>query len=318
MEIKSNCCTNQETINLVLTHMCNKECKYCFARDVRECHDGDDHMTLAQVKKILEWAPNARPKLLGGEPTLSPYFHEIVDYMIKEGRDFTLISNFLFGLSTMMKLLYASKMLNVGFLVNATDLDVGQRMDLWKKNYVALKKHSEGVSCGITIQKDRDYRPYVDFLLDNVVIDRMRVSLDMSKPAPIGDIEFGDQIVELVRHIQGYGIPVDVDCVMYPCMFRTMPMVIFTQREQLGIPNFRNKCPYPAMDVFPDETVQFCYPLKDVKMPINMDESYEWHIERFKYMYTRQFDEQERPAECKGCDYYDTACKGPCLASYTA
>jgi hypothetical protein len=272
-------------------------------------------MTLPQVRQYLEWAQNRHVKFLGGEPTMNPHFSTIVDHMIYSNREFTLISNFLFGWSTMKLLQGASKDCSIGYLVNATELDVGNRLKIWKQNYNGLKDTAADIVCGLTVQPGDNPTEYVRWLMTHVDIKKLRVSIDMGGESPIGNVQLGDAITELVGAMSEVGIPVDIDCVMYPCMFKTLPLMGFVGAKELNIPMFRPKCPSPAVDVFPDNTMKYCYPVKDIKLSIDSDSTIEWHVDQLNRLYRIGINNRETPNICKDCEYYEYICEGPCLAT---
>ncbi len=65
--------TNREYFQIVLTHACNRRCKFCI--DYRL---GDDAwLSRKALERALAWAKDAGVKevlFIGGEPTLHPLF----------------------------------------------------------------------------------------------------------------------------------------------------------------------------------------------------------------------------------------------------
>lgn len=71
---------NIKTIELYLTHICNRNCIFCFAKD-NICNDKELFIPLKEItEKLLKAKKNGYTiaSLLGGEPTLHPNFNEIV------------------------------------------------------------------------------------------------------------------------------------------------------------------------------------------------------------------------------------------------
>ncbi|MFW6002588.1 MAG: radical SAM protein, partial [archaeon] len=124
-------------MNLILTTSCNKGCPYCFATSVREEYGKSvmDMETFNTLLDKIENSKNSRAKLLGGEPTLHPQFVEFLDEIIKRKVPTTLISNFLFSDKVRDKIIEAIKHVPIDFLVNATNLDEKNLIDIWSENY---------------------------------------------------------------------------------------------------------------------------------------------------------------------------------------
>jgi MoaA/NifB/PqqE/SkfB family radical SAM enzyme len=74
-------------MNIMLTKSCNLKCPYCFANQEME-HTGDITMNLETFQEAKEFALKTADQigLIGGEPTSSPYFEEILKDIIKDPR----------------------------------------------------------------------------------------------------------------------------------------------------------------------------------------------------------------------------------------
>ena len=122
-------------MNLILTKKCNKGCPYCFAHQSR-VEEPNCEMSLDQVISIVENYDSSSIKLLGGEPTCHPQFMEIVNSILERGKSVTIISNFLFDNKIKNFIIRKiSQGADLHFLVNSTDLDVGDRIKTRSSNY---------------------------------------------------------------------------------------------------------------------------------------------------------------------------------------
>lgn len=72
--------------NICLTDYCNFQCYYCQPGGENHQVSEDRNLPLDATKKILEvlaFAGVSRIRITGGEPTLSPFFEEIIQYVLK-------------------------------------------------------------------------------------------------------------------------------------------------------------------------------------------------------------------------------------------
>lgn len=325
-------------MNLILTHDCNKGCPYCFARSTRNSltNEDDVHMSMDFIMESLDKS-KGNIKLLGGEPTQHPQFSEIVDEVIRRKRSFTLISNFLFDENTLEKILDVIDKGNIGFLVNATDLDKGSRMETWSRNYNEIykklysKNKEEKLSAGLTISDDFStdyYVKYINYLLNNVfTIERMRLSLSFPGNNEgkdefnfINNKELGKKILVVIRYLLDKSIPFSIDCTLYPCLFNNREEWKFIRKfeeKKMISSNCSEKGGLPA-DIFPDKTVSYCYPLKDsIKVSSEKYNNFEEIKKDMKSRYRILVSKIEAPEACQNCSHFKTDfCEGPCLGFY--
>lgn len=72
-------CTFPKTMWLTLTRHCNLKCKWCYSK-----HKENEYMELEFAKQVIDkFCSNGgkRIVLIGGEPTVYPYFGEIIEYI---------------------------------------------------------------------------------------------------------------------------------------------------------------------------------------------------------------------------------------------
>jgi len=317
-------------MNFILTTSCNKGCPYCFAHENKE-NNPNSTMSLEQFENLID-KTNTRIKLLGGEPTQHPLFKEFVELLIKKNRPFTLISNFLFNNDILELLIDAGKKINIQYLVNATDLDKFNRIKLWSKNYTALYKaaypndQEENISVGLTIYNNdkKYYINYLNFLINNVpALERLRISINFPGNKEdkedfyfINNKELGKIVLALVSGAVHNGIAPSIDCILFPCMFEN-------KEEYKYIKKFVNrlslKCGVDGVpaDIFPDNTVSYCYPLKDtIAVDSTKYDSLDIVANDLIIRYKIIESIITPPAPCLECRFYKGLCNGPCLGFY--
>jgi len=328
--------------NVVLTTSCNKNCSYCFARDTRKVFS-EENMTLENFKKILDMSEEDTGdrglSILGGEPTQHPQFKEFLGIALDRSFKITLISNFLF--SEDIRNFILSKLeepqVKIAFLVNSTDLDIGNRLDLFKINYNAIysKLYSSNkesrITCGITVDTSKSanyYLTYLSLLKKTLTgIESLRISLSFPGEDSgknifpfIYDFESGDMLILLIKKCLDLGIPPALDCIVFPCMFSNREKLKYVQKF---IKNFKTKCNQEnnggPLDIFPNMSASFCYPNRKISIE---------NIEEFKYLskvskiLSSEYDKAKvnisLPVECRECIYYkENMCEGPCLAFFS-
>lgn len=76
--------------NLIITDRCNRHCSYCF-----NAHSGADltPKKLYDLLPLLNSFKREKIHILGGEPSLNPYFLDIVDILLAEGYKIRIFTN---------------------------------------------------------------------------------------------------------------------------------------------------------------------------------------------------------------------------------
>lgn len=161
-----------EHYELILTENCNFRCKYCFDDSFsnRTFCNYNYVMSLDMIPSIINFIEKTynrrrRPNInfFRGEPTSPHQFKDILNSALNKGKTVTVITNFLFNAKIKEFLIEKIKERRpVSFLVNPTDLDVLNRIKIWKENYediyTALYNidREESISRGITLCEKKD------------------------------------------------------------------------------------------------------------------------------------------------------------------
>ena len=107
-----------------------------------------------------------------------------------------------------------------------------------------------------------------------------------------------------------------IDCCYFPCLFENKEELKIIQKFAESA---HCTCGTGApADLFPDETVSYCYPLKD-KLSVNFNDYHSKEevqkalVSEYKIVKSLI----EVPEKCKECDFFKCGmCEGPCLGFY--
>ena len=317
-------------MNVILTTRCNKNCSFCFARRARQEAKLED-MSLENFCKILSLLKKEKPvsaiKILGGEPTLHPDFPEIIKHLIKDKIRHTLISNLLYeeGVrSNIDKAIETGVM--IGVLANAAELNSGSTMTIFKKNYKNILEKTKGtfITAGITLSREKslmDEVQYIDFLAENIDIQKLRISLDFQEENKkdeffINNKKQGEKIRVIIHKCLDLRIPMSWDCKIYPCMFEDN---IFTKEIKGFISHLYTGCSIASapFDVFPDMSYAHCYPARRLagQNILKFSQISEAKAEiAFLKNVLYSMGKTNLPKICYSCEYYKSGeCDSLCL-----
>jgi MoaA/NifB/PqqE/SkfB family radical SAM enzyme len=266
--------------NVLLTTACNLACEYCFARE-RMLGKPRQHMSMQDVRKVLAFLKHSGSpvfRMMGGEPTLHPDFHAIVQFVLQEGMRIDLLSNATWDASC--NELFARISPNrLIFLLNIDHPD-NYSPKLWsriERNLAALADDKR-ITLSFNIFEKQ---PRSDYVLDlasrfNIGAIRMSFSLPVfgaqNKHLELRDYpEMASFIVDFVRRAEANQVSVQLD--------NAVPLCIFSH-EQIGelvlkgtLDLARNARCRPVVDIGPDLTVWCCFCLSQL---------FNRHLDEFK------------------------------------
>lgn len=114
-------------MNILLTDHCNLQCPYCFATNKLVADKKNlSHMSLKNLKIALDFCKKSgerRIGVLGGEPTLHPYFGKMIKMIVNSGLDFTLFTNGIVSNKKDIELLRALDPKNAKITLNVNERD---------------------------------------------------------------------------------------------------------------------------------------------------------------------------------------------------
>lgn len=312
--------------NIAVTNFCNLKCPYCFADDMI-CED-KQNITIEQFRKILAWiarTPKNHIGIIGGEPTLHPYFKDILHEVNIYCRDVqtraTLFTN---GI-------YLDKYLpdigeGIGLLINCNDPNsmTAQQEKMFRStldHLDILGWFRSKANCGCNIHIGTDDYSYIWDLVERYRLGHIRVSVT----APGGQYAtwrkdkegyYKAMVPIWVKFCQeslDHNVQLNLDCNHIPNCYLT-PNEIELQNTVLSEEclHQNNVCD-PVVDITPDFRATACFGSYD---PVDCEDFNDLlELERYlsyKKSYVRYCaNGTGRCADCKNHELMK--CQGGCL-----
>lgn len=321
--------------NIALTTYCNLHCPYCFA-DEMIGSSKTRNISLAQLNNILRWVNEShycdnRIGLIGGEPTLHPYFLEILsivnNFCIKNKFDSILFTNgiyigdYLDDIPKKMTLL-----VNVNAPTAMTpeqwqklneNLDRMYYLD-WmpKKDY---KKHLYKVTlgCNLCPQID-DYSFFWNFIKRyQAGVVRMSVTAP-TEPEFLADKEkyyklMYPKFIDFLKTAKNHRVKIQYDCNQIPTCYLSKEEIELRKELSLSGDGTPRIC-QPVIDITPDFQASACfgaYKTVDCNQFNNLDELHRY------FFYTQNVPKAlaNVQGKCATCPRHEKVqCQGGCLA----
>jgi radical SAM protein with 4Fe4S-binding SPASM domain len=139
-------------IQVNLTYRCNRDCSYCYAKNLIEDYDKD--MTVDDFKSLLNWLERNNIKSLnitGGESTLHPNIGEMLDLVNEKKFNVTIFSNGLFPKTFLEHVNKANS-----FLINYNHKDTytSEDYDKLHENLEYLKQKGKHITLAFNITSE--------------------------------------------------------------------------------------------------------------------------------------------------------------------
>lgn len=143
------------TVWLTINRACNFRCIWCYAKDTKYLKEDDMSFDLA--KRLIDFAKSLNAKnilLIGGEPTLYPYFFELIGYIKEKGLLSNLVTNgYKFKDMEFVKKVEKSGLSAIGVSIKAANIDQHKELtgvDAFEDIKQAIKNLStmKGVNIG--------------------------------------------------------------------------------------------------------------------------------------------------------------------------
>jgi len=169
-----------------ITYRCNKNCSYCYAKDLNE--DYGEDMSLEDFKALLEWFEKNNIKgfnVVGGEPTLHPLLGDMLLLANKKNFSITVFTNGLFSEIFLKHIDYVNS-----FLINYNhkDMYTSQEYELLHKNLDFLKKKNKSITLAFNITDTTDSCKYVIEAAKRY--NAQRVNVDIVTPNSLKNNEY--------------------------------------------------------------------------------------------------------------------------------
>lgn len=256
--------------NLSITAVCNRSCRYCFARDALAGLSARhlDTTTFDAALDLIERAGIDQVRILGGEPTCHPDFAALVDRVLARGLRLMVFSNGLMS-EHAAQTLERAPIDRVSILINVLDFPRpvqqggGTALD-HARQHTLFRRLGRRIHLGVNI--DRPNTP-LDPLLDLITEYSLApaVRLGLAHPAVGGSNAFlhprayaavGTRIAAFATAARDASVRVELDCGFVPCMFPPEALAALgTSASDLG-----RRC-NAIPDILPDGSAVACYPL---------------------------------------------------------
>ena len=306
-------------MHLIITEQCKKNCSFCFTDC--EARRSNNEMSIYKVKTILDkFYRTGVVGLMGGEPTEHSQFKEIMEeILVKRKLTLKFYSNFLFNddMKEFLLWLFGQDVSLAFVLINGSELDEGNRIEVFKKNYLPLfelLKDKTDVGLSITIDHKKtieDYEKYYAFLKEHLPIKRIRIGLDLVGGKVINNKKLGDIVYMFIEKTKQDDILLNGDCQIPYCIFKNKDMNLVKE-----FISDCNECLGVAADIKPNGNVAYCFPTeKKLFFDDVLDFNNPLEVQR---ALGRKYIEEEnkigKDKECQNCDYFLSRwCHGICM-----
>ena len=312
--------------NILLTQECVRHCPYCFAKkhmrkSKKEILKWDD---LIYIADFFEASNEKHISLLGGEPTLHPFFLDYVLYLIKRNFHVNVFTSGILRneslLDLSVKFLPLDSINELSFVCNINEPDVSSKTELSKiENFLKVFNKLTAVSFNI-YKLDFDLSFIID-IIDKFNLKR-HIRLGLAHPIPKEKNLFinKEHFLIFANSISNYFDILDEKSISigFDCGF---PMCIFND-NQLGklykiTHNHMNFSCGPAIDIGPDMNVWSCFPLSNYKKKSFYDFD---SLEDIRVYYRNMLNEIKSKRlgifdKCVNCNYRErNLCEGGCAA----
>ena len=301
-------------MNLILTSKCNNKCSFCFAKNTLKNHQ---ELTSEDVQIIAAYHTKNEPiKLLGGEPTLSPHFADILKVLKTVDNPVVLISNFLFKeeIRTVIEDFTVSKKLSA--LINISETDFHCLGEI-KKNIIDGLKND--FSLAFTLNPSFNfitYRERLECFKKDFNYFSVRVSLPFPNPKKVKDFymykdyRYAELLVKFIKWCVISEIKISLDCGLFPCMMKDEHQENFI-RQHLG--DFKYGCLGVPADIINKNEIQYCYPAEFIKINIEKHINTDSMTNELRLKGKELQSLGELPLQCISCEHLHQKCPGPCL-----
>ncbi len=257
-------------MNLLITTICNRKCRFCFAKMRLAGKQATPFMSrkmINDVMDMLQKEDGRQLRLLGGEPTLHPEFSEIVDAAIERGLDVLVFSNGMMPEKSIAAI-ERHPVEKISILCNISP-QADDHPSLIKRREEALKRLGCRMVPGVTIsniEEEIDIGQYLESIEKFGMKKQIRVGIaqpivgkDNEHIHPKDYPKIGGIIVKMARQCIEKEVLLGFDCGMTPCMFSGDQWeVVMTCTS-----GYRSQCA-PIIDLGPDGNLWHCFPLSEV------------------------------------------------------
>jgi radical SAM protein with 4Fe4S-binding SPASM domain len=307
--------------NLIITGRCNRSCRFCFGRSSwRASRSEPTDMPLRHFRLALDFLNRSgirQVRLLGGEPTLHPFFTRMVDEAMERDMPLLVFSNGNMP-DPALRRLETIPVKSVKVIMNASAWNLGE-FPSDPAVVSSLKRLGPRILLGLNldtpvVQGETLVKAIQAFGL------ALSVRIGLAHPDRFGENAFlmPAHYTETGRRIAGFldfasreGIGIEFDCGFVPCMFPDDAWTRFgDQLRGVG-----RKC-NPILDVLPDLRVIPCFPLSGYRNWSLAEGSTADELRRKAEEVLKPMRAFRLFRECARCPMgADGACGGGCLSA---
>jgi Radical SAM superfamily/4Fe-4S single cluster domain len=308
-------------VNILLTSKCNRSCPYCFAEQEMSGQKEDwlSWQDLLYVADFL-WSNGRRQvSLLGGEPTIHPRCVDFIRYLLDRGFNVSLFSNGVLSnkrleeFKTYLEAVSPDRFNIVCNLNNPLQTPMNAKDDSRIDEFLSLM--GPFVTPGFNIYR-RDFD--LDFIFDAIMKYGMRRDLRVGVAHPvigatnthIHSLEIKAVIKRLLSYrpsLETYRVRLSLDC--------GFPLCAFSDEELGWLRRWANPASFscsPAIDIAPDMSVYYCFPLSQYERKSLFDFDTMDEIEAYFSRVRHEIRSEVAGIydACDGCLHYDNAVCG--------
>ena len=279
---------------------------------------------IENFKRVIDWAYSdwhfiSRIGFLGGEPTLHKNFNTFLDYTLSKKFGVLVFTNGMVSDPTfylgVIETAYKNEVTcfsHLGFCVNINEA-IYRNKDEDELQKLFFSKLGGVSSLSFNIFEER-FDPL--FLFDTLDEFKMVRNIRLGLSSPLGNKNIyikpnnysiiSDKLSKFIETAEDKHVTINLDCGFPACVFDDT-----TLKHILNKVRVKFTCS-PVIDVYPDLTVSYCYPMaENIKCNLldystYLDLSKVWlnKIKEYPPIYDR----------CPTCDYYNSICDGGCKA----
>lgn len=308
-------------MNISITKNCNNLCSYCF-----QSKESNKLMTVENVDRILKWSRLKKPTsigVMGGEPSINPYFIDICKHIVNSGYSVAVFTNLIMEDSILKDLLGIN---NLDILVNTNYDDANKSIfdrnirSIYERKKDSLWNLNSAIFLGITLAKtDKNSIDRIVNLVkedENNIVKGIRIGHAI--PSKNNNIDtmtnsaFGENTLELIEKVHTID-PRKVfvfDCAVNNCIMKEEIYKLLKGNDKVF--NLKNTCTEPVVDINPDYSTSWCASLEDELGVKNIFDYNNYH-HLTQSLKKRKFEMEKNPSSCRNKECSSISCRGLCL-----
>ena len=294
-------------MNISLTLNCNNHCPYCFQGNI---NDKNMNFTLENLEKVLQWAhcpSNLILHILGGEPTIYPYFIESIELIKKyyPNNKLLIITNLL-GKEKNIQYINSILSSKIGLLINTTIDDDKKELFNNRLSIIYENKYINLVTLSITLTQNKILNQ--KYISDTVKIFNnypnfklLRIGLEIPGAKHTWQKYNYDEDFSLLMETLPSQVKILPDC-NWPICLLSLEIEQSYQSRFLFNP-IRFGCTNPPIDILPNLSVKYCFGSNDNYIIPNIL-TFSNYLLLLKYLKKIETIHKPKSKDCQKCKYY--------------